>query len=201
MRVTLFRAVLLAAAVALAGCARGGGGERVSTLRFEPLRYDFLTPIPLRVASVEVDQRFVPAPSEAGGSPLDPIQPVAAMRQMAQDRLRALGTTGRAVLAINDASLLRRGRAYEGSFAVELDIYTSANERAAFAEARVSGRRTIGSDETAQAARSALIRQLMDQLNVELEYQVRRSLRDWLVTESAPPPAPVAEQPLPAPTR
>ena len=40
---------------------------------------------------------------------------------------------------------------------------------------------------------------LMDTMNVEFEYQVRRSLRDWLIAAPAPAPAPVEQQPLPSP--
>ena len=41
---------------------------------------------------------------------------------------------------------------------------------------------------------------MMVVMNVELEFQVRRSLRDWLQDPTAaPPPAPVEQQELPSP--
>jgi hypothetical protein len=188
-------ALLLAAAVAACGGRREApaGPEN-----FEPLRYDYLTPIRLNVASVDIEQRFVPGGGDA--SALDPVRPADAIAQMARDRLQALGTSGRAVLAINDASIIRRGGAYQGSLAIELDIYTSANTRAAFAEARVSATRPIANGESTRRTLYELTKQLMDALNVELEYQVRRSLRDWLV-EAPAAPAPVQEQALPPPPR
>ena len=44
--------------------------------------------------------------------------------------------------------------------------------------------------------------QMMQDMNVEFEFQVRQSLRDWLqVATTAPPPPPVEQQPLGAPVR
>ena len=40
-----------------------------------------------------------------------------------------------------------------------------------------------------------MTRAMMDDMNVEFEYQVRRSLKDWLATTTAVP-APVESQPL-----
>ena len=184
---------------AFAAC-RGGPDDRESTESFEPLTYDYLTPIRLNVATVDVAPP--PAPSGAGDdmTVLDPVRPADAMVQMAHDRLQALGTSGRAVLTIEDATISRTDDVLDGSFAVELDIYTSTDARAAFAEARVSGRRPVGDGESARQALYSLTKELMAQLNVELEFQVRRSLRDWLVQPSAPEPTAVQQQPLPPPT-
>ena len=50
------------------------------------------------------------------------------------------------------------------------------------------------------AALYDMTRAMMDDMNVELEFQIRRSLRDWLQDPTAaPPPAPVEQQELPAP--
>lgn len=189
-------ALLLAATVAACGGTRQEPATGPES--FAPLRYDYLTPLRLNVASVDVEQRFVPGGGDMAAS--DPVRPADAIRQMARDRLHALGTSGRAVLLINDASILRRGDSYQGSLAIELDIYTSANTRAAFAEARVSASRPITSGESTRRTLYELTKQLMDALNVELEFQVRRSLRDWLVEVPAAP-APVEQQALPPPPR
>ena len=187
--------------VLAAAACRSGPDEREASESFEPLTYEYLTPIRLNVATVDVG----PLPTSSGAAEdmtaLDPVRPADAMAQMAHDRLQALGTSGRAVLTIEDATILRRDDVLEGSFAVELDIYTSANDRAAFAEARVSGRRPVGEGESTREALYALTRELMAQLNVEVEFQVRRSLRDWLVEAPAAEPSPVQELPLPLPTR
>ena len=62
------------------------------------------------------------------------MPPVEALRQMAQDRLHALGASGRATFTILDASLTRNRGSYAGNFAVQLDIYASDGTRAGFAE-------------------------------------------------------------------
>jgi hypothetical protein len=185
-------------ALGLAACGGGRQEPQAGPESFAPLRYDYLTPLRLNVASIDVEERFVPGGGDMAAS--DPVRPADAIRQMAHDRLQALGTSGRAVLLINDASILRRGDGYQGSLAIELDIYTSANTRAAFAEARVSASRPITGGESTRRTLYELTKQLMDALNVELEYQVRRSMRDWLVEEPAAP-APVQQQTLPPPPR
>lgn len=179
----------------LAMCARA---ERpAAPASFEPLRFDYLTPIGLNVASVEIEQRFVPGPADLGRD--DPVQPVQALRQMAQDRLHALGPSGRAVFVILDASIVRGGGSYVGSLAAGLDLYASDNTRAGFAEARVARTRTIDDSPIGQTLYE-MTKALMDAMNVEFEYQVRRSLRDWLVAAPAASPAPVEQQGLPPPS-
>ncbi len=196
---SLPRRAALLALLATAACGGGGRSSSGPAETFEPLVYDYLNPIRLNVAAVEVEPRVAPAASGRDVTAQDPAAPVATITRMAHDRLQALGPSGRAVLIINDASIVRRGDFYEGSFAVELDIYTSANIKAAFAEARVSGRRSVDSGETVQSALYELTKSLMDQLNVELEYQVRRAMRDWLVAAPTDETPPVEQQSLAPP--
>ncbi len=192
--------LVLSALLPVSACVGtgGSGADEAPAVaeRFEPLRYDYLTPIGLNVGAVTVERRRAPAstpPAEAS----EPTTLDAAIRAMAEDRLRAVGTTGRAVLAIDDASISRVGDGYQGAAAVELDIYTPADERVAFVEARVTAHRSnVGGD---RRARYELTKQLMDQLNVELEYQMRHHLGDWIVNPTTGPPAPVEQQALPAP--
>ena len=86
----------------LAAC---GGDEPVV---YKPLRYEYLRPIDLNVKAIDFEQRFVPsgvAPDISGQCPVDPV---ATLRQMGDDRLKPLGGSGRAVFSISDASLIRR---------------------------------------------------------------------------------------------
>ena len=158
------------------------------------LRYDYLPPIRLNVATIEVRQDFYPSGVAPDVSPLDPVQPVAALRQMALDRLQAFGPAGTAVLVIENASLTRDGDTITGTFAVRLDIYTSANVRAGYAEARVSHTHTGDVGDLRQTLFD-MTKQLMDEMNVQLEYQIVHSLRDWLAPTSAVPVG-VQQQPL-----
>lgn len=184
---TLRRRTCLLLPLVLAAC----GGEPRS---YPPLRYDYLPPIRLNVAQVEVQQDFVPSGVAPDMTPLDPVQPVDALRQMAEDRLKAFGPSARAVFVIQDASLIKREDTITGTLAVRLDIYTSVNKRTGYAEARVS-RQHIGHVDDIHQTLYDMTKQMMDAMNVELEYQIKRSLGDWLTTGTAPAPV-VQQQPL-----
>jgi hypothetical protein len=189
----LFRALpLLLAFLTLAACA-GPSKPR----DFAPLTYDYLPQIRLNVASVDVDNRFVPA-SRDEVSDRSPIPPVVALRQMAQDRLKAFGTSGRAVLVIKDALLVRGRDEVVGRMAVELDVYTSDDKRAGFATAEVLQRRS-GEMGDLQGTLYDLTKAMMDRMNVELEFQVRRSLRDWLLPDVPADKVSVQQQDLAPP--
>jgi hypothetical protein len=171
------RFLLLAAILCLGAC---GGSSPSKPRDFTPLAFDYMTQIRLNVASVDVENRFVPGPGDVGN--LSPVQPVMALRQMGNDRLKSFGTSGRAVLVIKDASIVRGRDELTGRMAVELDIYTSDNQRAAFATAEVLQRRA-GEITDLRGDLYDLTKAMMDRMNVELEFQARRSLRDWLLPD------------------
>jgi hypothetical protein len=158
------------------------------------LRYDYLTPLQLNVAAIQIEQRFVPSGAAPDVTQYDPVPPMRALRAMAEDRLQALGTAGNAVFAIQNASLARRRDTVSGNLSVELGIYPTPNTRAAFAQASVSGTFTGDLDDL-PARLYDLTKSMMDRMNVEFEYQIRRSLGAWLLTAGAPQ-APVEQQPL-----
>jgi len=183
----LSRRVCLLLPLALAAC--GGAPPN-----YPPLRYDYLPPIRLNVARIEVRQDFVPSGVAPDITSLDPAPPVEALRQMAADRLKPFGSAGQAVLVIQNASMIRNGDTITGTFAVRLDIYTSANNRVGYAEARVSRTHT-GHIDDIHSLLYDMTKQLMDEMNVQLEYQIVHSLRDWVATGAAAPGA-VQQQPL-----
>jgi hypothetical protein len=187
---TISRRSSLLLPLAFAAC----GGPMPS---YPPLRYDYLPPIRLNVATVEVQADFAPSGFAPDVSSLDPVQPVEVLRQMAVDRLKPFGPAGRAVLVIQNAALVQDGDTISGTMAVRLDIYTSANVRAGYAEARVARSHSGHVDDIHQTLYD-MTKQLMDEMNVQLEYQVIHSLRDWLVPASAGPAA-VQQQPLVTP--
>jgi hypothetical protein len=177
----------------LAAC--GGRSQRL----YPPLHYGHLTPLRLNVAAIQIEQRYVPSGVAPDVSQLDPMPPVQALRNMAAERLQTFGNSGKAVFVIQEASLIRQRGTLLGSFAVELDVYTSANTRAGFAEARVT-RTYTGDLDDLPSKLYDMTKDMMDTMNVEFEFQLRRSLRDWLLPEGAVQP-PVQQQPLLAPTR
>ena len=172
-------------------CAAGCGGAIATRQDFPLLRYDFLTKLRLNVAVIDVAPPPPPGPLDA----LNPAPPAQALLQMARDRLVAGGSLGRAMFTVDEASIRRTPGGLEGALSVHLDVLTSEGTRAGFAEARVS-RRVVGAGDL-RGALYDITRQMMDDMNVEFEFQVRRSLRDWLQDAgTAPPPPPVEQQPL-----
>jgi hypothetical protein len=172
-----------------------GGDERID---FTPPRYDYLPPIPLNVLRIEIEQRFFPSGVDPDVSPRAPLQPVRALRDLAEDRLRPFGGANKAVYVIQDASLIRRDGALSGAMGVTLDIIRDNGERAGYVEARVVRRESGGG--VSRGTLFQMVKTMLDQMNVELEFQIRRNLRDWL-TEGSAAPTPVQQAPLEAPRR
>jgi hypothetical protein len=144
-----------------------------------PIEYKHLTPLPLNVAAVEVVQtRPAAVPSDVGAS-LSP-SPTEAVRIMGRDRLVAVGTTSQAIFAVTQASLVRTGNTLTCLVACRLEIVDAEGERRGFVEAQ-SRRSKAGPDAMRPRADEALLREAMDDLNVEFEFQLRRALKDWLV--------------------
>ena len=180
---------LLVSPLFVAACA-----EREPPRAMPPLRYDFLMPLRLNVATVDVGDAPPPSPAEAQS----PAPAGATLRQMALDRLAAGGSSGQAMFVIDQARVVRGAGGLEGLLAAHLDVLTTEGTRAGFAEARVSRSSTARGD--LRGALYDLTRQMMDDMNVELEFQVRRSLRDWLQeATTAPAPAAVEQRELEAP--
>jgi len=172
----------------LAGC---GGGRRKD---FPPLRYDYLAPLPLNVASIQIEQRYVPSGVPPDVSQFDPEPPVQALRAMAEDRLQTLGSADLAVFVIKEASLVRQKDTISGNLAVELDIYNTPTNRVAYAQASVTATYSGDLDDLPGRLYD-MTKDMMDRMNVEFEYQVRRSLGSWFLSGSVTR-APVETQPL-----
>src|ERR1700756_4606008 len=98
------RTVLLALAPALGLAACASSPPQV----FAPLRYDYLPPLRLNVASVDVDDHWQPLSSADVGRESFAL-PGPTLAQMGRDRLKPAGGTGRAVFTVDDASLIQNG--------------------------------------------------------------------------------------------
>ncbi len=181
----------------LAGC--GDDTPAPAPQSFAPLHYEYLPKLRLNVANIAVSDRSLPvSPQDIASS--SPVVPAQALQQMARDRLFAVGSSGTATFTIDQASIVREpGGALDGQLAVHLDLTAPGGGRTGFAEARVARQHVPGSEpEDAATNLYALTRQMMDAMNVELEYQIRQSLKPFVV-EGAGAPAPVAAEPLAGP--
>ncbi len=185
------RRLVLLGPLLLAAC---GGGAPAQT--FAPIRYDYLTRLQLNVGLVDIGDPPAPGPLDAQS----PAPLGEALRRMGADRLVAGGAVGRAVFIIDEAVVVAAADRLDGAAAVHLDILNADGARVGYAEARVS-RRTVGvSRSNLRGALYEMTRQMLDDMNVEFEFQVRRTLRDYLQEVApAPAPAPVEQQELRAP--
>ncbi len=160
---------------------------------FPPLRYDYLTRLELNVASIGYADLPPPGPLDT----MSPVPAAPALRQLAEDRLAAGGSSGRALVTIEEARVVRVGDGLDGAMAIHIDVIAADGVRAGFAEARVA-RRASGIGRDVRGAVYDITKQMLDDMNVELEFQLRRSLRDYLQTAgAAPAPPPVQREDLP----
>lgn len=188
----------LAALVLLLPMVACGGPDRpvVDSASFPPLHYEFLTPLDLNVATIDVeDQSGHPDGDLAAQSPASPVQ---AMQQMGHDRLVASGGSGTATFAVTQASITRNddGGLTE-RLTAHLDVSGGSNGHTGTAEAHVS-RSVSTPDGAGPAVLYDLTRQAMQDMNVEFEYQVRHSLADWLVPSGGGATGSVQQAPLTA---
>lgn len=168
-----------------------------------PMRFGHLTPLTLNVAAIEVAEGGPPPQTGDVGARLSP-SPAEAVRIMGRDRLVAVGTTGQGRFAVTHAALVQGRDSLTCLVGCRLEILSAEGQRLAFVEAQ-SRRAVSGTDAGRPRAAEALLRQAMDDLNVEFEFQLRRALRDWLVrvtpgpdgTLPAAPPAGVTREDLP----
>ncbi|MGG5817738.1 hypothetical protein [Falsiroseomonas sp. HW251] len=193
----MLRRGLLTLPLALAAC---GGSRGADPEPLPPLvtGYGHLTPIRLDIHEIVV------APPAAGVVRVDqpvPFDPVQEMERMVRERIVAAGTNGTARAIVRAAEFRRERLSGGGMFAgepgerfvvrLQLRLELSAPDgRSGFIEAEARRQRATESGlSQAQRNRQAetVLRQAMDDLNVELEFQARRNLRGWIVQAVTPP--------------
>jgi hypothetical protein len=208
MTLRLTRRAALLLPLLLAACgddvevhAPDSGGD------FPPLRYDYLPPIKLNVQRVETAKDFVPSTGEEEIIGLSPINPVETLNAMARDRLLPVAQSGTATFRVVTASVTRHRDTLNGVLVVRLDVRDGDN--AGFVVARVMASHS-GKAPSQRAAIYDLLKTMMFQMNVELEYQLRNKLKAWVInpqaeatpapqTQPAAPPAPPVNPPEPPP--
>jgi hypothetical protein len=198
------RSLFLAFPLVAGACA---GGEEPAALPPLVSGYRHLTPIRLNVAEVEVVD---PAAGAVRVDEPAPLRPEQEMQRMAQERLMPTGTVGRARFIVERAEFRRErlppAGGLTGLFAGDpgerltvllqsrLEVLSGEGERVGFVETQARHQRTLPDGTSAAARRRAAeeaVRQAMQELNVEFEFQIRRALRPWLVEGAAPPSVPL----------
>jgi hypothetical protein len=195
----LTRRAALLSPFALAACGDDDEPAIPTAARrdFPPLRYGYLPPIALNVQRVEMVQDFVPGSGESeviGDSPVDAAESLFAM---ARDRLKPVAATGTATFRILTASIVRLRDSLNGVLAVRLDVRDADGGNTGYAEARVTATHT-GPIPDQRGAVYDMLKSMMDNMNVEFEYQLRNKLRSWIVepptVEQAPAGTSAADQ-------
>lgn len=179
--------VALALPAFLAGCS-----STPQPTTFAPLRYNYLSQINLNASRLEITDNTTTNPVEGDVGNRAPTPPAQALREMAQDRLAATSNNGStAQFVIDRASILHEtGGSLSGQMDVHLNILNPGGTQAAHAEAHVT--RMLRPDPAkgdvdSQTNLYDITRDMMQNMNVELEFQIRHALRSWLVDAGGTP--------------
>jgi hypothetical protein len=173
------------AAFALAGCS-----SPPPLQTFPTLDYSYLPPIVLKVASLNVVNNYVPTPSQATLIGQDPAPPATVLLTMLNHRIIASGAPGTGTVTIANASIDQIGNNLTGTMTVDINVSSPNGHSTGYAEATVSASRTApatdASQNDMQAALYGLTKQLMTNMNVQLQYQIQHNLGSWLSWSGAP---------------
>lgn len=158
---------------------------------FAPLTYDYLTPIFFNVGQISVQNSTGTQQYPRDVTNLSPVLPAVALQNMANTRFQARGSAGKAVFTINRASLQEQGHnGIYGQMDATLDIYNNSNKKVGSVQASVNHTYDIDSSKGAASSKANLYdatQKLMQDMNVELEFQIRKHLSSWIVDATGTP--------------
>lgn len=158
---------------------------------YAPLTYDYLTPIFFNVEQINIRDQSASNQYPRDISNLSPTPPALALNNMANNRLKARGNSGYAVFTINRASLQESSDdAVYGQIDIQLDIYNKSNKKVG--SIQISTNHTYQTDHhkgdlNSRANLYDITQKMMQDLNVELEYQIRNHLEPWIVDATGTP--------------
>lgn len=189
-RTTRVLAAMVLGAGLLAACAQTPPPEPLPELTFA-----HLDSIKLNVASVEIVENYVPPLRGPNIEHLFPQPPSQVARRWAEDRLRALGTEGRAQFVIDTASVVEtrlkvekglRGAVtidqatrYDATLTVTLEIRNDRGFRQAFATASAERSQTVPEDLTVNERR-AIQHQLVEDVMIDLNATLEAKIAEFL---------------------
>ncbi|MEQ8639866.1 MAG: hypothetical protein RIE31_04555 [Alphaproteobacteria bacterium] len=189
----------LAAALAVAaGCSTAP----VAT-EYPDLTYTHLPPIVLTAGTVEVVDGYIPTLSEPNVEHLFPLRPSVAMQQWAHDRLQVTGSDGQVVrfevvqASVTETSVREEGGAirrlfttahtlrYDMTLEARVEVRPNPSSAAVgFVRAIVQRHATLPEDATVNDREQlwfTMLSAAMNDLNREMEGQIRITLNPWLV--------------------
>ncbi len=173
------RALPVLGVLAVAAC---GGAPPPPPQNFAPLNYSYLPPITLKVATINVVNQYMPDPGAAGLIAQDPANPVSALTDVLNRRLIPSGTPGTATATIESASIEQAGPDLTGVMTVRVDVQSADGLSTGYTIASVTHSATAPDDPgQMQAALYDMTKQLMDGINVQLQYQLQHNLGSWIV--------------------
>lgn len=159
--------------------------------QYAPLTYDYLTPIFFNVSQMTVQNQTNLTTYPDDISNLSPTSPALALSNMANNRLKARGVSGNGVFIIKRASLQKKDDdTIYGQIDVALEIYNNNQKKVAMIQ--VSTNHTYETDRhkgdvDSRANLYDVTQKMMQDINVELEYQIRNHLEPWLVDATGTP--------------
>lgn len=195
MKAIRFLAVVLLGAAALAACE-----STVSRPQFPSLTYAHMPTLRFNLADVATASEFAAPLAAPHIEHAMPEAPEKAMRQWAEDRLAAGGSSGRIVFTIIDASVVeaelpvdsgisgafkeQQAERYTGTAEARLEVIDTQGTRRGFASAKVSLSRTVPEGITLNERDQALFtltEDLMKRFDAEMEKNIREFLGGYLL--------------------
>lgn len=153
----------------------------------------------LAVGRIEVSKSYTPTPQEASLSALFPVAPSVMVQQWIRDRFVPTGGEGSAFITIEEASVVEKRlpgtpglkglfttdqtERYTARVAVKIEIKDARGYPLGYARATATTSRTVGENMTfdeRQKACTILMEDLMNQLNQEIEKNMREYLGKFI---------------------
>ncbi len=164
---------------ALAGCSSPPPPQYLP-----PLNYSYLPPLVLKVADLNVVDNYVPSPDTEELLAQDPAPPAETLLAMLRHRVVASGAPGTGTVTIQNASIHQVDGTLTGAMTVDVSVSSPDGRSTGYAEATVSASRSAPDQDDGaggmQAALYGLTKQLMENMNVQLQYQMQHNLSGWL---------------------
>ncbi|QCE32451.1 hypothetical protein FAI41_02015 [Acetobacteraceae bacterium] len=184
-----------------------GAGELINDVSQSLQRpsYDFLPHLRINVASLKVIDDATPLPQNESREMA--YTPNELLKDLAKQRFICEGKAGEAVLNIRQASLTRHPDKYDGKIILSLTMENPAFSKTGNLSAEVYKSVTPIHGEKDSDVLLRLTNALLDDMNVEIEYQLRSKFSNWIVkpvaaTKSTIPVSDnvsgIQAQPLPA---